>query len=77
MARADIDTSDQPYRKATLLKVLGNSFVLAMAERLAEAHVVTEKSGMRTGPLHQFVEAAFGGPYVSYSSRMIKETTTI
>ena len=71
MAKAEIGMSDQSYGKATSLKILGNSFVLAMVEQLAEAHVVAEKSGLGMGTLHQFVEAMFPGPYVGYSSRMM------
>ncbi|TWU75570.1 hypothetical protein ED733_006381 [Metarhizium rileyi] len=48
VARAEIDLSDQPYSRATTLKVLGNTFVSSMVEQLAEAHVVVEKSGLGT-----------------------------
>lgn len=71
MARAEIDLTNQPYRKATELKVLGNTFILNMVEQLAEAHVVAEKSGLGTEALHQFVDAVFGAPYTAYSTRML------
>lgn len=71
MARAEIDMADEPYRKATTLKVLGNTFVLNMVEQLAEAHVVAEKSGLGTSSVHQLVENLFPGIYHAYSTRML------
>lgn len=71
MARAEIDLGDQPFGKASTLKILGNTFVFNMVEQLAEAHVVAEKSGLGTGAVHQFVEALFPGPYAAYSTRML------
>lgn len=68
---AVIDLSDEPYGKATTLKVLGNTFVLNMVEQLAEAHVVAEKSGLGTHLIHQLVENLFPGPYAAYSTRML------
>lgn len=70
-SRAELDLSDQPYGKATTLKVLGNTFILNMVEQLAEAHVVAEKSGLGTQLMHQFVETMFPGPYAAYSGRML------
>ncbi|KAH7242457.1 NAD binding domain of 6-phosphogluconate dehydrogenase-domain-containing protein [Fusarium tricinctum] len=67
----EIDLSDQSYSKALTLKVLGNTFILNMAEQLAEAHVVAEKTGLGTEPIHQLVESIFGEPYASYSKRML------
>lgn len=69
-ARAEINLSGKPYGKATTLKVLGNSFILAMVEQLAEAHVVAEKTGLGTDVLQELVEKLFGGPYTAYSTRM-------
>ncbi|RBR22779.1 uncharacterized protein FIESC28_04342 [Fusarium coffeatum] len=70
-SKADIDLSDQPYSKALTLKVLGNTFILNMAEQLAEAHVAAEKTGLGTEAIHQFVQSVFGGPYAAYSERML------
>ncbi|KAG8676057.1 hypothetical protein FPOAC2_02137 [Fusarium poae] len=70
-SKAEIDLSDQPYSKALTLKVLGNTFILNMAEQLAEAHVAAEKTGLGTEAIHQFVKSVFGGPYASYSERML------
>ncbi|OAA69054.1 6-phosphogluconate dehydrogenase 2 [Cordyceps fumosorosea ARSEF 2679] len=70
-ARADVDMSDLPYGRATTLKVIGNTFVLNMVEQLAEAHVLAEKSGLGTRPLHDLVGALFPGPHAAYSERML------
>jgi 3-hydroxyisobutyrate dehydrogenase-like beta-hydroxyacid dehydrogenase len=67
----EIDLSDQPYSKATTLKVIGNTFILNMAEQLAEAHVLAEKNGLGTQAIHSLVESLFPGPYASYSTRML------
>ena len=71
MARAEIDFTDEPYRKAATLKVLGNTLISNLVEQLSEAYVVAEKSGLGVEPLKQFVDAMFGGPYTGYSTRML------
>jgi len=71
MAGVEIDLSGEPYSKATTLKVLGNTFVFNMIEQLAEVHVVAEKSGLGTRPVHQLVDAIFGGVYTALSTRML------
>ena len=70
MGRANIDFSDQSPGRATLLKVIGNTFILNMVESLAEGHTVAEKSGLGNENLHQFIETMFPGPYTAYSSRL-------
>ena len=45
MGKAEIDFSDQACGKATLLKIIGNTFILQMVEALSEGHVVAEKVG--------------------------------
>jgi 3-hydroxyisobutyrate dehydrogenase-like beta-hydroxyacid dehydrogenase len=71
MGRADIDYSDQPAGRATLLKVIGNTFILNMCEVLSEGHVLAEKTGLGTDNLHTFIETMFPGPYTAYSGRML------
>lgn len=71
MGRAELDLSGEPPRKATTLKIIGNTFVLNMVEQLAEAHVVAEKSGLGTRYVHEIVSTLFPGPYAAYSTRMI------
>lgn len=70
-SKAEIDLSDKPYGKATTLKVIGNTFVVNMVEQLAEAHVLAEKIGLGTDPIHQLVSSLFPGPYAAYSTRML------
>lgn len=72
VGRADIDFSNQPQRKATLLKIIGNTFVLNAIEALSEGHTLAEKSGLGNEELHQFLELMFPGVHVQYSRRMIE-----
>ena len=71
ISRANIDFSDQPAGKATLLKIIGNTFILNMVETLSEGHVLAEKSGLGTDNLHSFIETMFPGPYTAYSNRLL------
>ncbi|EXJ80827.1 hypothetical protein A1O3_07111 [Capronia epimyces CBS 606.96] len=70
MGRANIDFSGQEPGKATLLKVIGNTFVVSMVETLSEGHVIAEKSGLGVDELHKFIEVMFPGPYTAYSNRL-------
>ena len=71
MAKAIIDLSGKEPGKATMLKLIGNSFVINMVESLSEGLVVAEKSGLGTDNLHKFIEIFFPGPYTAYSNRML------
>ncbi|OCL11271.1 hypothetical protein AOQ84DRAFT_386947 [Glonium stellatum] len=71
VGRANIDYSDQEPGKATLLKVIGNTFVINMVEALSEGHTLAELSGLGTDNLHKWIEAMFPGPYTAYSSRLL------
>lgn len=71
LGRAIIDFSGQPHGKATLLKVIGNTFILNMVETLSEGHVLAEKAGLGNDNLHQFIETMFPGPYTAYSTRLM------
>lgn len=71
MGRENIDFSDQRPGQATLLKIIGNSFVLQMVESLSEGHTVAEKTGLGSENLHKFIGALFPGPYTAYSQRMM------
>ncbi|ETI22559.1 hypothetical protein G647_06635 [Cladophialophora carrionii CBS 160.54] len=70
MGRANIDFSGQEPSKATLLKVIGNTFIAGMVTALSEGHVVAEKSGLGVEELHKFIEVMFPGPYTAYSTRL-------
>lgn len=72
MGRATIDFSDQPAGNATLLKVIGNTFILNMVNQLSEGHVLAEKSGLGVENLHNFISTMFPGPYTAYSQRMLQ-----
>ena len=71
MSRANIDFSDQPVSRATLLKVIGNTFILNMVETLSEGHTLAEKTGLGGENLHKFVELLFPGAYTMYSGRLM------
>lgn len=70
MGRANIDFGGHSPEKATLLKVIGNTFILSMVETISEGQVVAEKTGLGVDILHQFLEVMFPGPYAAYSDRM-------
>ena len=70
MGRANIDFSDQKHGQATLMKLIGNTFIINMVESLAEGHTAAEKTGLGSDNLHQFIEIMFPGPYTAYSTRM-------
>lgn len=71
IGRSEIDLTDQPPSKATLLKLIGNTFVVSLVDTLAEGHVVAEKTGLGVDALHHFVETMFPGPYTAYSNRLL------
>ena len=70
MGRAIIDLSGAEPGKASLLKLIGNTFILNMVESLSEGLVLSEKTGLGVDNLHKFVETMFPGPYTAYSTRM-------
>lgn len=72
MGRATINFSDQPAGNATLLKVIGNTFIVNMVNQLSEGHVLAEKSGLGVDNLHNFISTMFPGPYTAYSQRMLE-----
>lgn len=71
MGRDFLDFSDQEVGKASLMKIIGNTFVVSMVETLSAGHTLAEKSGLGTENIHKFCEAMFPGPFVAYSKRMI------
>src|SRR4051794_29987549 len=72
MGRTAIDFSSQPAGNATLLKVIGNTFILNMVSQLSEGLVLAEKSGLGADNLHSFINTMFPGPYTAYSQRMLE-----
>lgn len=71
MGRADIDFPNQPAGNATLMKIVGNTFILNMVEQLSEGHALAENTGLGTENLHKWIESMFPGPYAAYSNRML------
>lgn len=71
-ARATIDLGgqDADVGRASLLKVLGNTFILNTVETLAEGMVASEKSGLGTDAYQQWMETMFPGPFAKYAGRM-------
>ncbi|KAL4807393.1 hypothetical protein BDV18DRAFT_151993 [Aspergillus unguis] len=56
--------------RASLMKVLGNTFILNTVETLAEGMVAAEKSGLGTDAYQQWVNTMFPGPFAKYADRM-------
>ncbi|PKY01430.1 oxidoreductase [Aspergillus campestris IBT 28561] len=61
---------DSDVGRATLLKVLGNTFILNTVETLAEGMVAAEKSGLGIEVYQKFINIAFPGPFAKYADRM-------
>lgn len=70
IGRAIIDLSGSKPSTSTLLKNIGNVFIVGMIETVAEGHVLAEKSGLSAEDLQKFIAAVLPGPYMIYSKRM-------
>ena len=70
VGRAIIDYGGEEAGKASLLKVIGNTFIIGMVETLAEGHVLAEKTGLGSANLEKFLEVVFPGPFLIHSKRM-------
>ena len=57
--------------KATILKLIGNIFIVDMIESVAAGHVMAEKTGLGHGALQKFLQQIFPGPFVLYSKKMV------
>ena len=71
VARDNIDFSGESPGKASLMKLLGNTFVLQMVEALGEGYTVAEKTGLGTENMHKFIQVMFPGSYTAYSQRLL------
>lgn len=69
-ARATIDLSGEDVGRASLLKIMGNTFILNTVETLAEGLVASEKSGLGADAYRQWMEIMFPGPFAKYAERM-------
>ncbi|MCJ1432479.1 hypothetical protein MMC27_001836 [Xylographa pallens] len=71
VARAIIDLSDEKPGTASLLKLVGNTFILNTMEMIAEGHVFAEKTGLGVEILQKLIATVFpAGPSMTYSKRM-------
>lgn len=70
MGRGVVDLSGQEPGAASLLKLIGNVFIVNMIETVAETHVFAEKTGLSVDNLQKAIGVLFGGPYLIYSQRM-------
>lgn len=74
VARANIDltenTESNDIGKASVMKLLGNSFILSFIEQLGEGMTFAEQSGLGSGPLKQWMELMFPGALPKYIDRM-------
>lgn len=66
----DLGGPDADVGRASLLKLLGNTFILNTVETLAEGMVAAEKSGLGTDVYQQFMDTMFPGPFPKYAERM-------
>jgi 3-hydroxyisobutyrate dehydrogenase-like beta-hydroxyacid dehydrogenase len=71
IGRANIDLSGGDVGRASLLKVLCNTFILNMVETLGEGLVFAEKTGLGTEALQNFMELMFPGALPKYVVRMV------
>ncbi|KAL2872668.1 uncharacterized protein BJX67DRAFT_369251 [Aspergillus lucknowensis] len=62
--------SETDVGRSSLLKVLGNTFILNTVETLAEGLVAAEKSGLGRDVFQQWVATMFPGPFAKYAERM-------
>ncbi|KAL2267626.1 hypothetical protein VTJ83DRAFT_4903 [Remersonia thermophila] len=71
MAKAEINMSGLPYEKALQLKVIGNTFILNMVEQISEGLVLSEKAGLGTQYVRDFIHLIFQGPFAAYADRIL------
>ncbi|KAL4789932.1 hypothetical protein BDV19DRAFT_373205 [Aspergillus venezuelensis] len=62
--------AEKDVGRASLMKVLGNTFILNTVETLAEGLVAAEKSGLGVDTYQQWVNSMFPGPFAKYAERM-------
>jgi len=70
-ARATLPlTGNEDVGRASLMKVLGNTFILNMVESLAEGVTAAEKTGLGAEMYEQWVATMFPGAFAKYAERM-------
>ncbi|ODM17690.1 hypothetical protein SI65_06478 [Aspergillus cristatus] len=70
-ARATLPlTGNEDVGRASLMKVLGNTFILNMVESLAEGVTAAEKTGLGAEMYEKWVATMFPGAFAKYAERM-------
>lgn len=70
IGRAVVDLSSEEPGTASHLKSICNVIIVSLIEAVAEAHVLAEKTGLKTECLQNALTTVWGGPYGIYSDRM-------
>ena len=71
IGRDMVDFSGESPGSASLLKLVGNTFLLNAMVVVAEGHVLAEKTGLGIENLQKLLAVLFPvGPYMPYSNRM-------
>ena len=70
IGRAVVDLSSEEPGTASHLKIICNVIVVGLIEAVAEAHVLAEKTGLKSECLQNALSTVWGGPYGIYSNRM-------
>ena len=59
IGKSTTDFSGEEPSKASLLKMIGNIFIVNMVGMLAEGHVLSEKTGLGDENLQKFLSVVF------------------
>ncbi|KAL9037833.1 MAG: hypothetical protein Q9214_005527 [Letrouitia sp. 1 TL-2023] len=70
IGRAVVDLSSEEPGTASHVKGICNIIIVSLIEAVAEAHVLAEKTGLKTECLQSALATVWGGPYGIYSDRM-------
>ena len=65
-----MDLGNQEPGEASLLKFIGNVYIVNLIETVAEMQVLAEKTGLKIETLDYCISTVFGGPYHIYAKRM-------
>ncbi|CAM1501230.1 Fc.00g103920.m01.CDS01 [Cosmosporella sp. VM-42] len=69
MGRSIIDM-EEDVRKSSLLKISGNVMVIGLQELIAECLVFSERTGLGSAQMEEFIGSMYGPVLESYSKRM-------
>jgi len=71
MGKSVIELRGKPPGTASLLKLSGNHFVIAMTLTISESMFLASQDGLGEQAIVDFVTELFGGPYPNYAKRML------